>query len=62
MYQYFIKTFKIKDGEVFNFDLEVFRNYLPEGVAFKGNAKPMFSFNPQGVTVAIEAVDRRITQ
>ena len=60
MNQYFIKTFKIKDAEGFNFDLEMFRNYLPEGVALKGGATPIFSFNPQGVTVAIEVVDRRI--
>lgn len=55
---YFVKTFHVEDGEVFSFDHRDLVDYLPDGWEIKGGAKPIVSFSPQSVTIAIEVFHR----
>lgn len=55
---YFVKTFKIKDGDIYTYDRTEIEHYLPNGWEIKGGAKPTITFGPGTVTVAIEVFSR----
>lgn len=55
---YFVKTFKIKDGGIYTYDRSEIEDYLPEGWEIKGGAKPTITFGPGTVTVAVEVFSR----
>lgn len=55
---YFVRTFEIEDCDIFTYDRRDLVDYLPEGREIKGGAKPIITFGPGTVTVAIEVFSR----